>query len=139
MSRTDRLTQPSLVMSPKSDWPTIAVTVRPREGLKPNTPFADAGMRIDPPPSFACASGTRPAATAAAEPPEEPVAERERSQGLCVTPNASVSVEPSRPSSDIVLLPTTTSPAASMRAPNGVGGAAMLLRISRVPNPQRSP
>src|SRR5438552_1802401 len=29
-------------------------------------------MRIEPPPSLACATGTRPAATAAAEPPLEP-------------------------------------------------------------------
>jgi hypothetical protein len=33
------------------------------------------GMRLEPPPSWACASGTMPAATAAADPPEEPPVE----------------------------------------------------------------
>jgi hypothetical protein len=31
---------------------------------------------MDPPPSLACATGTRPAATAAAEPPLDPPVER---------------------------------------------------------------
>src|SRR5690606_24648740 len=96
-------------------------------------------MRIDPPPSFACAIGTSPAATAAAAPPDDPVAERDRSHGLCVMPSASVSVEASSPISLIVLLPITTRPAASTRAPNGVGGAAVLRRKSRVPSDQRRP
>src|SRR5215831_6971428 len=48
-----------------SSMPPATGTV-PRPGLKPTTPqFAD-GMRIDPPPSEPRASGTRPAATAAA-------------------------------------------------------------------------
>ena len=41
-------------------------------GLKPNKPQQAAGMRIDPPPSLAVATGAIPAATAAADPPEEP-------------------------------------------------------------------
>ena len=36
---------------------------------------ADAGIRIDPPPSLAWPAGTIPAATAAAVPPEDPPAE----------------------------------------------------------------
>ncbi len=43
-------------------------------------------MRIEPPPSLACAIGTIPAATAAAEPPLEPPAVRPVSQGLRVGP-----------------------------------------------------
>ena len=43
-------------------------------------------MRIEPPPSAAGAIGTRPAATAAAEPPLEPPGLRCGSQGLRVTP-----------------------------------------------------
>jgi hypothetical protein len=139
VSRTDRLTQPSLVMSAKSDVPRIDVTVRPRLGLKPNRPHTDAGMRIDPPPSLACAIGTSPAATAAAAPPDEPAAERDRSHGLCVTPSASVSVEPSRPISDVALLPITANPAASTRDTNGVSIACVLSRRSRVPMAQRRP
>jgi hypothetical protein len=45
-----------------------------------------AGIRIEPPPSLACAALTIPAATAAAEPPDEPPDVRPRSQGLRVGP-----------------------------------------------------
>ena len=45
-----------------------------------------AGLRIEPPPSFAWATGTTPAATSAAEPPEEPPEEKPRFQGLWVRP-----------------------------------------------------
>ena len=44
-------------------------------------------MRIEPPPSLPCATGTMPAATAAAAPPEEPPGVRSRSHGLRVGPN----------------------------------------------------
>ena len=43
-------------------------------------------MRIEPPPSLACATGTIPDATAAAEPPLEPPVEWSRFQGLRVGP-----------------------------------------------------
>ena len=65
--------------------------VRARVGFSPNSPQQEAGMRIEPPPSLACASGTIPAATAAAAPPDEPagrpaevpgVAGRPRQAGL---------------------------------------------------------
>ena len=42
---------------------------RPRLGLSPTSPQQAAGMRIEPPPSLPWATGTIPAATAAAEPP----------------------------------------------------------------------
>ena len=45
-----------------------------------------AGPRIEPPPSLACAAGTMPAATAAAEPPLEPPALCAGFQGLRVAP-----------------------------------------------------
>ena len=54
---------------------------RPRDGLRPTSPQHAAGMRIEPPPSLACAIGTIPAATAAAEPPLEPPVERSGSTG----------------------------------------------------------
>ena len=60
--------------------------VRPRLGFSPTSPQQLAGILIEPPPSFACAIGTMPAATAAADPPLEPPGERPRSQGLCVGP-----------------------------------------------------
>src|SRR3569623_1140004 len=56
----------------KSLLANAAGNVRPREGLKPNTPQPEAGIRLEPPPSFACALGTLPAATAAAHPPDAP-------------------------------------------------------------------
>ena len=64
--------------SPYIGWPLI----RPRVGLSPTNPQHDAGIRIEPPPSEPCATGTRPAATAAAAPPEEPPAIRVRSHGV---------------------------------------------------------
>ena len=61
VSRTVRLTQ--------SSTPRPTRRGRPRRSgpgrLEPDEPHADAGMRIDPPPSDAWANGTMPAATAA--------------------------------------------------------------------------
>ena len=48
---------------------------RPRVGLSPTRPHSLAGMRIEPPPSLACATATMPLATAAADPPDEPPVE----------------------------------------------------------------
>lgn len=49
-----------------------APDTRPWEGLRPQTPQKDDGMRIEPPPSAPRAIGTSPAPTAYPEPPEEP-------------------------------------------------------------------
>ena len=75
VSRTVRLTQP-LTEIGSGPWSRPSVMVRSREGLRPNTPLHEAGMRIEPPPSLACAIGTTRAATATAAPPEEPPQER---------------------------------------------------------------
>ena len=56
----------------------------------PTTPHSAAGWRIEPPVSEPSASGTNPAATAAADPPEEPPGTRLGSQGLRVGPKARV-------------------------------------------------
>ena len=63
-----------------------ASETRPREGFRPTRPQQDAGILIEPPPSLACAIGTIPAATAAAEPPLEPPVERVVSHGLRAGP-----------------------------------------------------
>lgn len=42
------------------------------EGLRPQMPQKEEGMRIEPPPSAPRAMGTRPAPTAYPEPPDEP-------------------------------------------------------------------
>src|SRR5262249_12819829 len=49
-----------------------AIVLRDRVGLSPTTPQHDAGARIEPKPSDACAIGTIRAPTAAAAPPLEP-------------------------------------------------------------------
>src|SRR5699024_922784 len=69
-------------------------------------------MRTDPAPSEPSAAGTSPAATAAAEPPEEPPGVWPGFQGLRVVPNAAPSVNGHWPTSGVFVLPTTTAPAA---------------------------
>jgi hypothetical protein len=70
-------------------------------------------MRSDPVPSLAWASGTSPAATAAAERLLEPPGERSRSHGLFVRPTAPAGsgLAPTANSGRWVL-PRTTKPAA---------------------------
>src|SRR5688500_5673633 len=60
---------------------------RPSDGLNPEMPQHDDGMRIEPPPSEPVHNGTMPEASAAAEPPDEPPGERSVDQGLRVAPN----------------------------------------------------
>src|SRR5947209_1047447 len=66
---------------------------RPRLGFIPTIPQHAAGIRIEPPPSDPVAAGTIPAATAAAEPPEEPPGVRSPRHGLRVMPLASLAVQ----------------------------------------------
>ena len=56
-------------------------------------PHSAAGWRIEPPVSVPIDHGTVPAATAAAEPPDEPPGTRARSHGFSVGPNAEFSVD----------------------------------------------
>src|SRR2546427_6611476 len=82
VSRTERVSTPSMASPPRNSPRPGPHEMRPREGFKPTSPHSLAGIRIDPPPSLACAAGTSPAATAAAEPPLEPPVERLVSHGL---------------------------------------------------------
>ena len=66
---------------------------------------------MEPPASLACATGTSPAATAAAEPPLDPPAVRPGRHGLWVGPKASGSLVIVVPSSLVFVLPATTNPA----------------------------
>lgn len=61
------------------------IAMRPREALRPTSPQNEAGMRVEPPPSLAMLIGVTPAATAAAEPPDEPPGVRSGFHGLRVT------------------------------------------------------
>src|ERR1700761_4714885 len=89
--------------------------LRARLGFKPNTPDAEAGIRIEPPPSLACATGRMRAATAAAAPPDEPPDECARFQGLRVGPNRRDSVVGSNPNSGLALLPNMVTPVSRKR------------------------
>jgi len=90
--------------------------MRPWLGLSPTSPQHDAGMRIDPPPSLDCATGTMPAATAAALPPLEPPAVRDGSHGLRVGPHASGSVTGRLPNSHEFARANGTVPARTSRS-----------------------
>ena len=69
-------------------------------------------MRIEPPPSLACAAGTMPAATAAAAPPDEPPAVCSRFHGLRVLPKSADSVDVVMPNSGDADLPEDHEPGA---------------------------
>ena len=98
-------------MSPRSG----PCEIRPRLGLRPTSPQHAAGMRIEPPPSLPWATGTMPAATAAADPPEEPPGVRVRSHGFRVGPVWRGSVVGRIPNSGMFVMPTTTKPASRSR------------------------
>ncbi len=111
VSRTDRLTQRSTTRNCEISLMSGPMLTRPRVGFSPTRPQHDAGMRIEPPPSFACATGTTPLATAAAEPPDEPPDVRPSCHGLWVGPYATGSVVGTRPSSGVFVRPIGTKPA----------------------------
>src|SRR5665647_1018755 len=71
-----------------------------------------AGQRTEPPVSVPSARSASPAATEAAEPPEEPPGTREISRGLRVGPKAEFSVVVPMPNSSMLVLPLISPPAA---------------------------
>src|SRR6201747_2176421 len=89
--------------------------LRARVGFRPNTPDAEAGMRIEPPPSLAWARGRIRAATAAPAPPDEPPEECAGFQGLRVGPCSRDSVVGISPNSGLELLPKTVTPVSRKR------------------------
>src|SRR5207302_6159019 len=111
LSRTDRVTACSTAQPLTASPYSGPSGLRARVGLRPNSPHADAGKRMEPPRSLACAPGTMPDATAAAEPPLDPLVDRRTSQGLRVGPNRTGSHVGTRPNSGVLVLPTITSPA----------------------------
>jgi hypothetical protein len=73
VSRTVRLTHSSTPGPDSSpDGPAL---ILPCVGFRPDAPQHAAGIRMEPEPSVACATGTMPDATAAAAPPLEPPSE----------------------------------------------------------------
>src|SRR3954454_15778602 len=102
----------SSVTQPLHDSPASGPSVtRPRDGLSPMIPHAPAGLRMEPPPSPACAIATMRAATAAADPPLDPPTMRSGFHGLRVAPYVSGSVVGDSPSSGVFAFPTNTKPA----------------------------
>src|SRR5262245_9643437 len=105
-------------MTPLVDRPgqPAPLGTRPSDGLRPDRPHTADGIRIEPPPSEPVASGTRPAAIAAAAPPDDPPADRSSDHGLWVAPNSGLTVSAFQPCSGVLVLPTTTQPAARSRS-----------------------
>ena len=76
------------VSRPGDSGRTPLVGMRPHVVLRPAMPQQAAGMRIDPPVSVPKAMSASPAATAVAEPLDDPPGTRRGSSGLTGVPNA---------------------------------------------------
>src|SRR5215470_14619256 len=88
---------------------------RPYVGLMPTMPVSAAGWRIEPPVSVPVAPRQSPAATADAEPPDEPpgtsfASEPLRRHGDTTGPNADVSFDEPMANSSQLSLPSITAP-----------------------------
>src|SRR4029077_7616842 len=88
---------------------------RPYVGLMPTMPANAAGCRIDPPVSVPVAPRHRLAATAAAEPPDEPpgtsgVLAPRRRHGDCTGPKYELSLDEPMANSSLLVLPSITAP-----------------------------
>ena len=88
----------------------LALT-RPNCGFKPTTPHCDAGSRIEPAVSVPIAANPSPAATAVAEPPEEPPAMCSRFHALWTSPKQLIIELPPYANSCRFCLPSITAPA----------------------------
>ena len=84
---------PTLSSDPTSSIAPNRLT-SPKVGRRPVTPQNAEGDPIDPPVSEPSANGTRPAATAAPEPLEDPAAQRLGSQGFRPGPWSDAEVLP---------------------------------------------
>src|SRR4051794_29434589 len=88
--------------------------IRPAVPFIPSRPQNPAGMRIDPPPSPPDAIVTRPPATAADEPPDEPPAVRPCRHGLWHVPCRRLVDTLRPPNSEASVWPTGTMPPCSI-------------------------
>src|SRR5215469_10464689 len=79
-------------------------------------PQTAAGWRIEPPVSVPTASGASLAATAAADPPDDPPGTLARSHGLRLGPNAEFSVDEPMANSSMLVLPRMIAPACLSRS-----------------------
>lgn len=90
--------------------------MRPGVGRIEATPQKLAGVRTEPPKSVPCASGTMPAATATAEPPDDPPEVSAGSKGLRVGPRNRLVQTAPKPNSGVLVLPRMIAPARRSRA-----------------------
>src|SRR5262245_50101789 len=88
-----------------------SVDTSPSVGLRPTTPQAAAGIRIDPPVSVPIVASPIPAARLAPDPPLEPPGDRDGSWGLRAGPNAESSFVVPKANSCRLVLPRKTAPA----------------------------
>src|SRR5438067_11518748 len=114
LSLTVRASGPK-VLRPSQCSPAGCIETRPRVGFIPTKPQQAAGILIEPPPSDPVAHGTAPAATAAADPPDEPPGVRLSSHGLRVIPVASLAVHGKIISSGTLVIPMGMAPATRRR------------------------
>ena len=77
----------------------------------PVVPVKLAGWRMEPPVSVPVAAGSRRAATAAADPPDEPPGTRAKFQGLWAAPKAEFSLPEPMANSSQFSLPRLMAPA----------------------------
>src|SRR5580700_5719066 len=94
---------------------------------------------MEPPPSLLTPPAESPAAIAAASPPLDPPAVRERFHGLLVRPYKRLSVSQAISSSGVLVTPRITAPAARNRATSGASPDARYPARNRDPASQRCP
>ena len=84
--------------------------------MTPTTPQKLAGCRTEPPVSEPSAAGTTPAATSAADPPDDPPGTRASDHGFRTGPRALFSVDEPMANSSMLSLPSITAPARARRS-----------------------
>src|SRR3954452_12217001 len=94
--------------------------------FSPTTPLQAAGIRVEPPPSVAIASGAMPLAAATAAPPLEPPDERSALLAVQVRPNSGEPGGVLLRNSGVVVLPIRTRPQARSRATATASSAGTL-------------
>src|SRR5437867_927864 len=105
----------------------------------PTIPQNEAGWRTEPPVSDPSPAGTAPAATSAAEPPDEPPGTRVLSKGWTARPYAECSVEDPIPNSSQLRPRLGAAAEAAMRPfPGRRRAASSLARLTDLP-PQPDP
>ena len=115
---------------------TPAVVMRPCVVRMPNMPQKLAGTRTEPPVSVPSAKSHRPAATADAEPLDEPPGTRSGAFGLIGVPKCGLVPNMPQATSSVCVLPMQVAPAPSTVSTAGAVAAAAPLSRNRSGLPQ---